>query len=508
MREDWVECNLDDICLKAKKINRNSVSKQANIKYFDISSINNLTNRISGYKTFTWEQAPSRAQQIIKKGDVLFSTVRTYLKNIAKVQKEEFNNEICSSGFTVIRANHSITTADYLYFYVLSDGFLNPLNELQTGTSYPAVRDKDVFNQRIPLAPLPIQRAIVSKIETLFSDLDKGIEDLNKAKDQLKVYRQAVLKKAFEGELTKEWREKQIDLPTAEELLEQIKEERQKHYEQQLEEWKNAVKDWEKNGKEGKKPSRTSKPNIQPDPEYSDIENYGQLPINWRWSRFGNVTYKIGDVDHKMPKTVEKGIPYLSTGNLRTDGSVDFQNAKIISRTDFDRLALKIKPEKGDIIFPRYGTIGRNILIDFEREFLVSYACAIIKNIQELMNSKFVLYYSVSPVIKKEIKRYAVQTTQANIGIASIEAFVFPLCSTEEQNQIVKEIESRLSVCEQVEKSIEESLEKAKALRQSILKKAFEGKLLSKAEIAHCKAEPDYEPASVLLERIRKEKKK
>jgi type I restriction enzyme S subunit len=114
----------------------------------------------------------------------------------------------------------------------------------------------------------------------------------------------------------------------------------------------------------------------------------------------------------------------------------------------------------------------------------------------------------LSPVIKGEINRYVVETTQANIGIASIESFVYPLCSKQEQLQIVQEIESRLSVCDKVEESIIESLEKAQALRQSILKKAFEGKLLTKDEIAKCKAQPEYEPAGALLERIKKEKTK
>jgi type I restriction enzyme S subunit len=85
--------------------------------------------------------------------------------------------------------------------------------------------------------------------------------------------------------------------------------------------------------------------------------------------------------------------------------------------------------------------------------------------------------------------------------------FDYPLCSKEEQHQIVKEIEFRLSVCEKVEQSISESLEKAKALRQSILKKAFEGKLLSATEIARCKQEQDYEPAAKLLAKIKAEKK-
>lgn len=104
----------------------------------------------------------------------------------------------------------------------------------------------------------------------------------------------------------------------------------------------------------------------------------------------------------------------------------------------------------------------------------------------------------INILLKKQLRRYSEKGTLNQTPIA------FP--SVIEQHQIVREIESRLSVCDKVEQSISESLEQAKALRQSILKKAFEGKLLSEAEIAQCKQAADYEPASVLLERIKKEK--
>ncbi len=97
-------------------------------------------------------------------------------------------------------------------------------------------------------------------------------------------------------------------------------------------------------------------------------------------------------------------------------------------------------------------------------------------------------------------------TTVESIDSAKLKSYKIPNCSLKEQHQIVQEIESRLSVCDKVEESIVESLEKSKALRQSILKKAFEGKLLHDAEIASCKSEEDYESASVLLKRIKAEK--
>ena len=91
----------------------------------------------------------------------------------------------------------------FLYFYLLTIR----LENYSRATTVPSVRKTDIENIRLPLSSLPEQRAIVAKIEELFSGLDKGIADLKKAQDQLKVYRQAVLKKAFEGELTKEWRD-------------------------------------------------------------------------------------------------------------------------------------------------------------------------------------------------------------------------------------------------------------------------------------------------------------
>lgn len=398
----------------------------------------------------------------------------------------------------------------FVYNYLNYSGFQKLIKSIARATAQPAFNVTKFRTLKIPLPPLPEQHLISDKIEELFSELDNGIENLKKAREQLKTYRQAVLKYAFEGKLTKEWRTVQSRAGNppepAEKLLEQIKTEREKHYQQQIVKWKQAVTEWKANGEKGKKPTRISRPKTLPKLTSEETEIYGELPTSWRWSTFCNVTYKVGDIDHKMPKDFTGGLPYLSTGNLKKDGTIDFANAKTISKEDFKRLSLKIKPERGDIIFPRYGTIGRNILINFNKEFLVSYSCAIIKNIPSLMDGKFVYYYSLSPVIKKEIEKYTVQTTQANIGIASIENFVFPLCSLPEQHAIVSEIESRLSVCDKIEQTVEDSLRKAEALRQSILKKAFAGELTKEWREKHPELVTGENSAEKLLEKIKAEK--
>ncbi|WP_405294749.1 restriction endonuclease subunit S [Algibacter sp. Ld11] len=505
MREDWIESTLDQVCEKVLKVKRKEMPLSEKLKYLDIGAIDNHVNKIISHKEYTWEDAPSRAQQIIKKDDVLFSTVRTYLKNIAKVNKEEYNDEIVSSGFTVLRSKKGVLDSDYLFFRSLSTVFLNSLNKLQRGTSYPAVRDKDVFAQIIPLPPLVEQKAIVKRIEELFSSLDSGITDLKKAQDQLVIYRQAVLKKAFEGELTKEWREKQINLPTANELLEQIKEERQKHYDEQLTDWKEAVKVWEKNGKVERKPTKPRALKFVDEFTELELSELDKLPTEWKLVKLGNVFQVFVGSTPSRSK-----IEYWQNGNINwvSSGEVAFksiyQTKEKITAKGLNNASTSLHP-KGTVMLAMIGegkTRGQAAILEIEACHNQNTAAIRVSEIG--FEPKYLFHYLF---LKYEgNRRVGSGNNQKALNQGRIMNFDFPLCSIQEQHQIVKEIESRLSVCDKVEKDIADSLEKAQALRQSILKKAFEGKLLSKEEIAKCKADAAYEPASVLLERIKKEK--
>lgn len=304
-----------------------------------------------------------------------------------------------------------VVEKNFIYYFLQS--IYKKLNTNPRGVGIPHVEPTLLWEAELFVPPLETQHAIVSKIEELFSELDKGIAELKTAQQQLKTYRQSVLKSAFEGKLTNE-----------------------------------NVKD-------------------------------GELPDGWEWKTFSDVCVRIGDIDHKMPKKTENGkYPYLSTKDITNDFKLSFDNVKLISEEDYLMLSRKIKPEKGDIIFPRYGTIGKNVLVDTDKKFLISYSCAIIKPNTNLINEKYIYLFSLSPKVTDEIRKYVVETTQANIGIGSIKSFVFPLAPLEDQHRVVQEIESRLSVADKMEQCIQESLQKAEALRQSILKKAFCGELV------------------------------
>ncbi len=368
-----------------------------------------------------WDDVPyCKIDETVKKkyllqdGDLVFArTGATVGKSF--LIKGIIPEAVFASYLIRVRVNKEINEK-YLYYFFHSTIYWSQITDGQVGIGQPNVNGTKLGLLDLPLPPKETQHQIVSKIEELFSELDKGIENLRLAQQQLKTYRQAVLKWAFEGRLTDE------------------------------------------------------------------EVNEGELPRGWKWTTMNDVCTKIGDIDHKMPKQLTVGYPYVSTKDFTDDLKISFKGAKYISSEDYMRLSQKIKPERGDIIFPRYGTIGKNILIDFDMEFLVSYSCAIVKPDHNLVLSKFIYLYSLSPKITDEVRKYVVETTQANIGIASIKRFVFPLPPKTMQQKVVEEIEYRLSICEKFEEIINNSIKTVEALRQSVLKKAFEGNLIQANE--------------------------
>jgi type I restriction enzyme S subunit len=164
--QGWVRTILGEICLPVTSVQPNG-SPDVNFTYFDIGGIDNRTNRILEKKIVIGRNAPSRARQAIQKGDILFSTVRTYLRKIARVE-EDYTNPVASTGFAVIRPAEGVNS-EFLFFQILSDEFLRPVNALQSGSSYPAVRAKDVFSQPISLPPTQEQERIATKLAAAMS---------------------------------------------------------------------------------------------------------------------------------------------------------------------------------------------------------------------------------------------------------------------------------------------------------------------------------------------------
>lgn len=176
-----------------------------------------------------------------------------------------------------------------------------------------------------------------------------------------------------------------------------------------------------------------------------------EIPQHWSWFRWGDIALKIGDIDHKMPDTAKNGIPYVSPRDFLPHNEIDFEGAKRVSVDDFDRLSAKIKPEVGDLIYPRYGTIGENRLVEVQRDFLVSYSCAVIKILLDFVNPKYQYVFSISDLARNQAKASENKATQPNVGINSIKEFLFPLPPLAEQHRIATKVDELMTLCDELE---------------------------------------------------------
>lgn len=192
--QGWAEAKLGDVCLVFESRDP-GWNPDAEFTYVDIGAIDNKTQSISSPKRMLGSEAPSRARRVIKENDVLFSTVRTYLKNIAMVP-QSLDGAYTSTGIAILRAGDGIEPR-YLFNWVTSDAFITEISKSQDGTLYPAVTDKDVFEAGIRLAPVPEQRRIVSKVDGLTARTARARKELDRIPTLIARYKQRLLALSF-----------------------------------------------------------------------------------------------------------------------------------------------------------------------------------------------------------------------------------------------------------------------------------------------------------------------
>ena len=177
---------IQDITLKSYQRDPKKIPDEL-FKYVDVSSVSRESYCITEYSTLKGKEAPSRARKIIETSDVIFATVRPTLMRIALIT-EDFNNEICSTGYCVLKPNQKVITPQFLYYSVLTDSFISKIEKLQRGASYPAIRDSDTKAQIINIPPLPEQRKIahvLSKVQKAIEQQDKLIRTTTELKKAL-----------------------------------------------------------------------------------------------------------------------------------------------------------------------------------------------------------------------------------------------------------------------------------------------------------------------------------
>jgi type I restriction enzyme S subunit len=189
--EDWNVTFLKNVVEKTE--NRDPRNQpHTTFKYIDVSSVSNETYEVVRWNEVAGQDAPSRARKVVRSKDTIFATVRPYLKNIAEIPNY-LDDEICSTGYCVIRANQQFLDPDFMYFVALSDSFNESIVSQQRGSSYPAVSDKVVLETYIPLPPLPEQRAIAHVLTTM----RQSIEATERVIDAARELKRSLMKYLF-----------------------------------------------------------------------------------------------------------------------------------------------------------------------------------------------------------------------------------------------------------------------------------------------------------------------
>ena len=317
----WCDAKISEITFVNPTLNKAEISDDLEISFVPMPAVHAESGVIdvSGKRKFS---EVKKGYTPFREGDVLFAKITPCMENGKMAVVPEVRNGIGfgSTEFHVLRAQSGVN-AKYVYYYVSSQGFRREAEHNMSG----AVGQRRVTTPylsacEVPLPPTNEQHRIVTKIEELFSELDKGIENLKTARAQLKVYRQALLKHAFEGKLTAQWRaENQGKLETAAALLKRIQHERAQRYQQQLAEW-------EASGKQGSKPKALKH---LPPLTVEELAELPELPEGWSWTRLGNTNVEVSDgpfgSNLKSSDYVDNGVRVVRLENIREPADLAMQ---------------------------------------------------------------------------------------------------------------------------------------------------------------------------------------
>lgn len=466
----------------------------ADFTYVDISSVNRETKAIVGAKTVSLAEAPGRARQVLRTGDVLVSMTRPNLNAVALVP-ENLDGAIGSTGFHVLRSRW--LKPEFLYYLVQTKGFVDAMCDLVQGALYPAVRPKDISAFRFSFETPAQQSRIVAKLEELLSDLDAGVAELKAAQKKLQQYRQSLLKAAVEGALTAGWREAQrasgAPTETGEQLLARILRERRARWEE------NQLAKFKQQGKPG--PGGWQKK--YPEPVAPETTSLPDLPEGWVWASAEQLCEFITK-GTTPPKELDDGefreVPFLRVTNLTDTGGLDFSDQVFVASNTHRGFLARSVVVPGDVLMNIVGPpLGQVSLVpDDYPEWNINQAIAIFRAVPGVLNS-FLCSWLLSKSAGDWLKSRAKTTAgQSNLTLELCRALPVPLPPLLEQSEIQAVVSAVLSVANEQHSAVEVSLKQSTAQRQNILRAAFAGQLVPQ--------DPNDEPASVLLDRIRAER--
>lgn len=451
--------------------------------YIDVSAINKEKGIIEEPTLLQSSDAPSRARKVVKKGTVIYSTVRPYLLNIAVVDKQFEPEPIASTAFAIIHPYQGLL-ADFIYRYLRTLTFIKYVESCQTGVAYPAINDKQFFSGIMIVPPAEEQKRIVAKadelmalcdqleqqtlnsieahqtlVETLLNELvnpnntanieqawslvAENFDVLFTTEKSIDTLKQTILQLAVMGKLVPQ---NPNDEP-ASKLLEKIAAEKAQ-----------LIKD--------KKIRKVVSIKMS---ELLD------LPNGWQYVHLQDITKVITCGIASTPKYHTSGKVFLSAKNVKPYKFMP-EDHKFVDEETFIKITKNALPEKGDILLTRVGAgIGEAAIVDSDIEFAFYVSLTLVKPFLNLVNSEYLLHWINSPEgVKKSLDNiYGGGVSQGNLNVKQVRGFEIPLPPLAEQTRIVAKVNELMTLCDQLKTQLQTAQQTQTHLAQSIAQEAL-----------------------------------
>ena len=488
--ERWVWTRVNDIAefIRGVSYRKHESSKTPEADYIPILRANNI-NVLLNYEDLVYVRREKiKDEQFVKAFDIIIA-MSSGSKNLVGKAAQSYQDYQGGFGtFCGLVRISSQLDRKFVGLFFQSSGYRNEISRLSSGMNINNLRRQHIESMFVPIPPLPQQHRIVAKIEELFTKLDAGKEELLQAKARLKRYRQSVLKAAMEGKLTADWRKKHGDeIEPASILLDRILKERREKWEaEQLKQMRTK----------GKMPKDDKWTNKYKEPLGPDTSKLPELPKGWVWTTVSSIgLVASGQTPKGINDFDSKGkIPFYKISDMNKSGNEKFMRATAIALDDveIERLRIHVR-EQGTVIFPkRGGAIATN------KKRILSCPSTYDLNIMGVLPYIVPTDFFYQWLLSIDLATLSDGSNVPQLNHKHIDPLPFALPSLPEQHRIVSEVEHRLSVADAVEATVDAELKRSDALRQSILKQAFSGKLVPQ--------DPNDEPAEKLLERIKEGK--
>ena len=409
----WDSKPLKYLCTYNDEVLTEATSSDTEIQYIDIGSVS-ATEGISHIETMLFKDAPSRARRIVKDGDVIVSTVRTYLEAIAPIDNPP-ENLIVSTGFAVIRPNKNLYKG-YAAYCLRAKGFIKEVVARSVGVSYPAINSSDLVNIAVPSIAYSEQTKIANFLDHETAKIDSLIDKQEQLIELLKEKRQAVISHAVTKGLN---------------------------------------------------------PNVPM--KDSGVEWLGEVPEHWITSRLKYYTNQIVDGAHFTPTYTESGIPFLRVTDIHND-FIDMENIKYIPKVEHQELIKRCLPKKGDLLLSKNGTIGIPKLVNWDWEFSIFVSLCLIKFKKTLM-AEFAEYFFKSYEIQEQIFGLIKKSTVINLHLDKVQNFWFSIPSVNEQIEIVNFLNHKTNELDNLISKAELAIQLMQERRTALISAAVTGKI-------------------------------